>query len=331
MKTSSDEVAANVGRSTPLMIGIAVLSILIVLTGGTLGWYVVNRKPLSELPVISVFPAPAYSYSIPNVTRPIGVALDETNNRLYITQTSGTRLVKVTDLQGNLLGTLKPPADNALHTPVYIAIEPTSKDVYVSDRGSNEMYVYDKAGKYLRTLKPEGVKNWGPLAVAFAPDGTLYVADANATPQVVRVLKTDGTAIRTIGAAEDLSFVNGLAVEADGSIAVGDSNNARVLVYSAAGQLKGTLARGDADSPIGLPRGLAVSDANVLYIADSTNQDVLIYSPTSSGIPVYANVFGDDGAGDGQFQYPQGIATDTHGHIFVADRENNRVQVWTGR
>lgn len=331
MKTSSDEVAANVGRSTPLMIGIAVLSILIVLTGGTLGWYVVNRKPLSELPVISVFPAPAYSYSIADVSRPIGVALDESNNRLYITQTKGNRLVKVTDMQGNVLGTLKPPADNALHTPVYVSIDPKSKDVYVSDRGSNELYVYDKAGKFLRTLKPEGVKNFGPLASAFAADGTFYVADANAQPQVIRALKTDGTQIRTIGAAENLAFVNGLAVEADGSIAVSDSNNARVLIYAADGQLKGALARGDADAPIGLPRGLAVSDANVLYVADATNQTVLIYSPTSSGIPVYANVFGDDGSGDGQFQYPQGITTDTHGHIFVADRENNRIQVWTGR
>ena len=39
--------------------------------------------------------------------------------------------------------------------------------------------------------------------------------------------------------------------------------------------------------------------------------------------------FGDFGAGDGQFSYPNDIAIDASGRLYIADRENNRVQVWS--
>ncbi len=56
-----------------------------------------------------------------------------------------------------------------------------------------------------------------------------------------------------------------------------------------------------------------------------------MFQKDSSGVPVYTNSFGDMGNGDGQFLYPNGVTTDTHGHVFVTDRQNNRVQVWIGR
>ena len=36
--------------------------------------------------------------------------------------------------------------------------------------------------------------------------------------------------------------------------------------------------------------------------------------------------WGTSGSGDGQFEYPQGIAVDTVGNVYVADTENNRIQ-----
>lgn len=330
MKLPFKTLAGTATRTTPLMAGIAVVSVLIVVTGGTLGWYVVNRKPLSELPGLTVYPAPAFSYSIPNITRPMSVAYDETDNRLYVTQTGGTRSVRIFTAQGDDLGALKAP-DDAVHTPTYVAVEPKTHNLYVSDRSTNSVYVYNEAGKYLRDVKPEGVANWGPLAMAFGPDGALFVADSNSTPQVVWQLKTDGTVVRKFGSEDGLSFVNGLAVQSDGSLVVADSNHGRVLVYEKDGALRGALARGEADAPLGMPRGLAVADTGVLYVIDVTNQVARMYGPDPSGVPVYTNSFGDMGNGDGQYLYPNGVTTDTHGHVYVADRENHRVQVWTGR
>jgi len=43
--------------------------------------------------------------------------------------------------------------------------------------------------------------------------------------------------------------------------------------------------------------------------------------------------FGSRGSGDGEFAGPAGLCVDAHGDIYVADRENNRVQLFdrTGR
>lgn len=330
MKLPVKSIAGNVGRSTPLMVGIAVVSVLIILTGGTLGWYIVNRKPLSELPGLTVYPAPAYSYSVSNITRPMGVAFDETNNRLYVAQSGGTRAVRVFTSQGADLGSLKLPGTGS-HSPTYLALDPKTLELYVSDRGTGAVYVFDSTGKYLRELKPTGVASWGPLAIAVGADQTVYVADTNATPQIVWALKGDGTVIAKLGADDGLSFSNGVAVQPDGSVVVSDSNHGRVLVYEKAGKLRGALARGEMDAPFGMPRGLAVGDNGILYVVDVTNQVVRMFGPDAAGLPIYTNSFGDMGNGDGLFLYPMAVTTDTHGHVFVSDRENNRVQVWTGR
>jgi hypothetical protein len=37
--------------------------------------------------------------------------------------------------------------------------------------------------------------------------------------------------------------------------------------------------------------------------------------------------FGDQGMGNGEFDFPNGIAIDLNGRIYITDRENHRVQV----
>ena len=311
------------------LIGLAVLALLLVL--GILIWYLIFRKPITELPGLNIEVAPAYSYSISGVQRPLGVAIDEEHNRLYVTQSDGGRTVKVFDVEGNPLGELLPPDDGLMHTSTYVALDPKTMNVYVADRGSNQLYVYNPDGKYLRTLLPDPVGSWGPLGIAFDGDGQLYVADANAAPQRIWVLTTAGEVVRTFGEAETLSFPNGLAVWADGTVAVADSNHTQVLIYNADGTLRGKVAKGEADSALGMPRGLAIGAKDRLYVVDTTNAIVRIFRPGADDLPAYATSFGTLGQREGEFLYPNGVATDNHGHIFVTDRENNRVQVWTNR
>ncbi len=57
-------------------------------------------------------------------------------------------------------------------------------------------------------------------------------------------------------------------------------------------------------------------------MADTTNHRIQKFN--SSGI--YQAQFGGYGNGNGQFIYPQGIAVDTSGNIYVADTTNHRIQ-----
>src|SRR3989442_10471867 len=45
--------------------------------------------------------------------------------------------------------------------------------------------------------------------------------------------------------------------------------------------------------------------------------------------PVYLTQWGSQGSGNGQFNYPFGVATDAAGNVYVADANNNRIQKFT--
>ena len=314
---------------------VALLVILLVIFGLLFGWYLLNRKPLSELPGLSLTKLPSYQFSIYGTTKPLGVAATASGDRIYVTESDGDRVVKVFNAKGKPVGTLKPPkSTGSSHIPVYVAINPTTQDVWVSDRVTASIYVYDAKGKYLRTFAPKGDLGgkFNPLGLAFGPDGTLYATDVRGpdskTHRVV-AFAPDGKLVRSMGTPGQLSFPNGIVVDSHGNIQVSDSNNGRLVVFNVAGKMLATISRGVGEGDLGLPRGAAVDDAGRLYVADTADHMVRVYTiDKSKPTPTYIGSFGGEGQLDGTFEYPNGVATDTRARIYVTDRENNRVQVW---
>ena len=314
---------------------IGALVIALVILALLFGWYLMNRKPLSELPGLNQTTLPHYEFSLYGVTHPLGVAATATGDRIYVTESDGTRLVHVYDKAGKQVGTLAPPKSTGNgHIPMYVAINPVTQDVYVSDRMSVAIYVYSAKGTFLRTFAPKGNlgPKWNPLGLAFAPDGTLYVTDVrppgSKTHRVV-VFGPDGTVLRSMGAPGQLNYPNGIVVDAQGNIEVSDSNNGRLVVFGQYGKMLATVSRGIGEGDLGLPRGAAVDDSGRLFVADTADHMVRVYTVGASGTtPAYVGSFGTEGQLDGTFEYPNGVATDKRAHIYITDRENNRVQVW---
>jgi DNA-binding beta-propeller fold protein YncE len=313
---------------------IAALTIGFVILGLVIGWYLLNnRKPLTALPGLSSTTMPHYEMSIYGATKPLGVAVTDSGDRIYVTESDGTRAVRVYDHSGKQVGTLKPPASTgAAHTPVYVAINPTTQNVYVSDRFTSAIYVYDAEGKFLRTFAPKGNLDggWAPLGLAFGSDGSLYATDVRTKSHRVLIFAPDGTLVRSIGTPGQMSFPNGIAVDSHGNIEVADSNNGRLIAFNVAGTIVATVGRGVGEGDLGLPRGVAVDDSERLLVVDTSDHMVRVYTVGSSSAPTpsYIGSFGGEGQLDGTFEFPNGIATDKRAHIYVTDRENNRVQVW---
>ena len=73
-------------------------------------------------------------------------------------------------------------------------------------------------------------------------------------------------------------------------------------------------------------------EAGLVYVADCDNHRVQVLTKAGA----HVRTLGTTGeAGDGQLQFsdPQGVAVEAGeaGLVYVADRENHRVQVWGGR
>jgi DNA-binding beta-propeller fold protein YncE len=239
----------------------------------------------------------------------------------------------VLDAGGTQLGVMRPPLSTGEnHVPVYLALDPLTSEVYVSDRPTGSIYIYDANGTYQRAYStPASLKGWQPLALAFDAAGNFYVSDISTTPQTVLEFDRDGNLVRTLGESAGMSFPNGIAVDAAGNVYVTDSNNGRLLVFDAAGTVVAQVGRGVGDGNLGLPRGVAVSGDGRVYVADATGQGVFVYSTLKEGERrlEYLGYFGGQGIEDGSFQFPNGLALDARGRIYVADSGSDRVQVWS--
>jgi DNA-binding beta-propeller fold protein YncE len=319
------------GRRSKVAALVAFLIVLALL----FAWYLMNRKPLSELPGLSSAKLPHYELSIYGAARPLGVAANANGDRIYVTESDGKRLVKVYDRAGKQTGTLQPPKSTGVsHTPIYVAVNPTTQDVYVTDRFTASIYIYDASGKYLRTFAPKGNLGgkFAPLAITFAPDGTLYATDIrgkDASNHRVVSFTPEGNVLKSMGKPGQLNFPNGIAVDPQGNIQVADSSNGRMVIFTKFGKMLATVSRGIGEGDLGLPKGAAIDDSGRLFVADTTDHQVRMYMvDKSKTIPTYVGSFGSEGQRDGQFEYPNGVATDKRAHIYVTDRENNRVQVW---
>jgi tripartite motif-containing protein 71 len=215
---------------------------------------------------------------------------------------------------------------------VYVAIDPTTGDVYVSDRPTASIYVYASDGTYRRTFDPGAtLKGWEPIGLAFDKNGNVYVTDVSGTTQRVHEFAHDGTFLRSIGENAKLSFPNGVAVDTTGNIYVTDSNNGRLVVFDPNGNQMAVVRRGPAEGDFGMPRGLTIDDSGRLYAVDTTGQSVKVFRTLRQGDvgPAYIGQFGSAGSTDGTFAYPNGVAVDGRARVYVADWDNNRVQVWS--
>ena len=328
---ADEEPPASRRRRALLILLVALLGALIIFTG----WYLIYRKPVSELPLpgVTVEDLPHYLFSIYGLTAPTGVAVNADGSRIYATQTEGDAQVIAFDGSGNPVATLKPPADiGGNHVPVYVALNPKSGEVYVSDRAAGEIYIYTPDGTYQRTFDPGlALKGWAPLGLTFDTNGNLFVTSLGKPYQAVHEFGPDGTFIRTFGNPNEFNFPNGVAVDPTGNVYITDSNNGRMLVYDPSGTQIAVVKRGAAAADLGLPRGSAVDDAKRVYVADISIQGIQVYHSMVPGdrSPKYIGRFGEEGSADGAFLFPNAVAVDGRSRVYVADWRNGRIQVWS--
>ena len=325
-----DEEKRRRRRAIVLFLLIGLLAGLILLTI----WYLLFRQPIPlPLPVIPDTKLPAYSTSMYGVSGPLGVAVTPDGSRVYVAESEGDKVVVMFDAGGNKVGTMAPPPETgAEHLPVYVAIDPLTAEVYVTDRPTGSIYIYDRDGRYQRTYTPaEPETGWQPLGIAFDAAGLLYVTDLSGPSPQVEVFDRAGTKVRTFAESEALSFPNGVALDSAGNTYVTDSNNGRLLVYDASGEIVARVGRGAGNGKLGLPRGIVVDAGGRVFIVDTSGQGVAVYhTPSADQSRLdFFGVMGTPGVGDGQFAFPNGVAADGRGRVYVTDTVNDRVQVWS--
>jgi len=124
-------------------------------------------------------------------------------------------------------------------------------------------------------------------------------------------------------AAEDkVNFKNPMSVIVDhkGNYVV--TSEHKVLVFSETWQLLMTIEQGEM---LLRPQQIAVNSHNDYIVVGYTTQKIHIFDGSDG---THKLSFGGYGRSNGEFQNPCGVVCDKEDNIFVADSENNRVQVF---
>lgn len=156
-------------------------------------------------------------------------------------------------------------------------------------------------------------------------DGNLYILHRNLEMDPVIVADRQGNILRSFGQGLNV-WPHGIRIDDEGDIWTVDSTSSVVLKFSPQGDLLLRIEVGDLFDPG--RRSCAVSDIAFglnghLYVSDGyCNSRVVEYDASGNKV----RQWGGPGNGPGEFNLLHAIAISPTGNVYVADRENGRVQ-----
>lgn len=176
-----------------------------------------------------------------------------------------------------------------------------------------------------------------PRDLAFAPDGTLYVADT--FNHRIQHLAADGSVLHTWGRFANIELSEapggtfnepwGIAVGADGRVYVADTWNHRVQWFTPEGRflgMVGTFGQAETVAAMWGPRDVVVDAQGRFFVADTGNKRIVVFDRDGSPL----GQFGGRGVLPGLLDEPVGLALGLDGRLLVADTWNQRIQAFEG-
>lgn len=195
---------------------------------------------------------------------------------------------------------------------------------------------------------PEPISDYQISGVACGIDGNVYIA-TRFTDHPVAVFNKDGEFQRYVGSGLEVGQVHGISVDGEGCIWLADSRNHVCRKLSPSGQLLMTLGSFEQPSNSGVdmnfdfgksryltvkrragpfngPTKLVTAPNGHLYAADG-HWNSAVHRFAADG--TLLGSWGSPGSKEGEFHVVHALAADDESRIWVVDKENNRVQVFS--
>jgi len=169
----------------------------------------------------------------------------------------------------------------------------------------------------------------GPISlvswIAAGHDGLIYIIQRNDKLDPVMAVDRNGKIIRSWGKGM-YKTPHGIRVDPQGNVWTTDAASSMVYKFSTEGKKLMEIEVGGQPTPCGTfcsTTDVAFAPNGNLFITDGyKNARVLEYTPDGKKL----REWGTAGDGPGQFRLPHSIQIDENGVIYIADRENGRIQ-----
>ncbi|XP_013384097.1 tripartite motif-containing protein 3-like [Lingula anatina] len=185
------------------------------------------------------------------------------------------------------------------------------EQMFVVDNENNRTKMFTHAGEFKHNIEISS-----PFHVAVSQTGQPYITSVN--DKYVKVFSTRGQPLATVG-QDQLKEPWGITLNKQGHVMICDRGKKCILSFHAdSGQLLNTIPL----SMCECPEYITVNNVNDnIVISDWGSSCVHVLSPFGNQLYQYGTYC----SGVGQMLISQGVCTDRYGHIFIADRDNNRI------
>ena len=202
----------------------------------------------------------------------------------------------------------------------------------------NDDFRFEADGQWAK--RPDGVDWLDVVAVHFTTNNNVYVF--NRGDRELIFFDSDGNYVGDWGET-DFVRPHGITISADDELFLTDDFGHTVTKYDLQGNVSMTLGKRGQQSdtgttnvdyrnikysagPFNFPTNLAIAEDKSLYISDGYgNARIHHFTPTGEHI----RSWGDPGNRPGQFGVPHDLRIASTGEIWVADRENDRLQIFS--
>jgi DNA-binding beta-propeller fold protein YncE len=173
---------------------------------------------------------------------------------------------------------------------------------------------------------PPGMRLAGVSGVATDSKGLVFVLHRGADPALV--FEPSGRFVRTFGKGLFKS-AHGLRIDRDDNIWATDNADHLVFKFDHAGKVLMTLGErgvaGEDERHFNKPADVAFGDNGTFFVADGYGNSRVVKFDKDGR---FLLAWGKKGKGEGEFVIPHNVRLDSKGQVYVADRENDRVQVF---
>jgi len=168
---------------------------------------------------------------------------------------------------------------------------------------------------------------WGAVAgIAISPSDQIWTFNRGPVP--VQVYTADGEFVRSWGEGQ-FREPHQVRIDREGFVWLVDSGRHVVKKFTPEGKLLLTLGTddepGEDSTHLNRPTDVAIAPSGQVFVADGYGNNRIVHFNDRGQ---FVRTWGSLGAAPGQFSLPHSIAFDSRGRLFVADRNNARVQVF---